>query len=81
MERKTFVSTVLIYNDVPMEIVSELLGHSSLKISKDKMYDQIAFRPSINWMRSEVKEFSKKVTAWIGIAIFLRRFEYNHQTN
>lgn len=28
--RKTFATTVLLYNDVPMEIVSELLGHSSL---------------------------------------------------
>jgi integrase/recombinase XerD len=26
MARKTFASTVLLYNDVPMEIVSELLG-------------------------------------------------------
>lgn len=33
--RKTFASTVLLYNDVPMEIVSELLGHSSLKITQD----------------------------------------------
>jgi len=28
--RKTFASTVLLYNDVPMEIVSQLLGHSSI---------------------------------------------------
>ena len=28
--RKTFATTVLLYNDVPMEIVSELLGHSSM---------------------------------------------------
>jgi len=33
--RKTFASTVLLYNDVPMEIVSELLGHSSIKITQD----------------------------------------------
>jgi integrase/recombinase XerD len=26
MARRTFASTVLLYNDVPMEIVSELLG-------------------------------------------------------
>ena len=32
--RKTFASTVLLYNDVPMEIVSELLGHSSIKITQ-----------------------------------------------
>jgi integrase/recombinase XerD len=27
--RKTFASTVLLYNDIPMETVSELLGHSN----------------------------------------------------
>jgi integrase/recombinase XerD len=35
MARKTFASTVLLYNDVPMEIVSEILGHSSIKITQD----------------------------------------------
>lgn len=33
--RKTFASTVLLYNSVPMEIVSELLGHSSINITED----------------------------------------------
>lgn len=33
--RKTFASTVLLYNDVPMEIVSKLLGHSSMKVTQD----------------------------------------------
>ena len=33
--RKIFASTVLLYNDVPMEIVSKLLGHSSMKITQD----------------------------------------------
>jgi integrase/recombinase XerD len=33
--RKTFASTVLLYNDVPMEIVSELLGHSNLLITQE----------------------------------------------
>jgi integrase len=32
--RKIFASTVL-YNDVPMEIVSKLLGHSSITITED----------------------------------------------
>ena len=32
--RKTFASTVLLYNDVPMEIVSELLGHSSITVTE-----------------------------------------------
>jgi len=33
--RKTFASTVLLYNNVPMEIVSELLGHSSMAITQE----------------------------------------------
>jgi len=33
--RKAFASTVLLYNDVPMEIVSQLLGHSSITITED----------------------------------------------
>lgn len=38
--RKTFATTVLLYNDVPMEIVSELLGHSSIQITQ-KHYGKI----------------------------------------
>lgn len=33
--RKTFASTVLLYNDVPMEVVSELLGHSNMLITQE----------------------------------------------
>lgn len=33
--RKTFASTILLYNDVPMEIVSELLGHSKMSITQE----------------------------------------------
>ena len=32
--RKTFASTVLLFNDVPMEIVSQLLGHSSISVTE-----------------------------------------------
>jgi site-specific recombinase XerD len=32
---KTFASTILLYNDVPMEIVSELLGHSNMVITQE----------------------------------------------
>ncbi|KAF9659605.1 site-specific integrase [Tenacibaculum sp. ZH5_bin.1] len=32
--RKTFATTVLLYNGVPMEIVSELLGHSNMNITQ-----------------------------------------------
>ncbi len=38
--RKTFATTVLLYNDVPMEIVSELLGHSKLAMTQ-KHYGKI----------------------------------------
>jgi integrase len=43
MARRTFASTVLLYNDVPMEIVSKLLGHSSMKITQDS-YGKIVER-------------------------------------
>lgn len=32
--RKTFATTILLYNDIPMETVSELLGHSSMKVTQ-----------------------------------------------
>lgn len=34
LARKTFASTVLLFNDVPIEIVSELLGHSEISITQ-----------------------------------------------
>jgi len=37
---KTFASTVLLYNNVPMEIVSELLGHSKMATTQ-KSYGKI----------------------------------------
>ena len=33
--RKAFAFTVFLFNDVLMEIVSEPLGHSSMKITQD----------------------------------------------
>lgn len=38
--RKTFATTILLYNDVPMEIVSKLLGHSKLQTTQDH-YGQV----------------------------------------
>ena len=32
--RKTFATTILMYNDVPIEIVSKLLGHSSIAVTQ-----------------------------------------------
>ena len=34
MARRIFASTVLLYNNVPMEIVSELLGHTKLSTTQ-----------------------------------------------
>lgn len=33
--RKTFATTVLLFNDVPIEVVSELLGHSKISTTQD----------------------------------------------
>ncbi|MFD0964291.1 site-specific integrase [Pseudofulvibacter geojedonensis] len=38
--RKTFATTVLLYNGVPMEVVSELLGHSKMNVTQ-KHYGKI----------------------------------------
>lgn len=32
--RKTFATTVLLFNNIPMEIVSELLGHSNMNVTQ-----------------------------------------------
>lgn len=34
IDRKTFAATVLLLNDVPMEVVSKLLGHSRIGITQ-----------------------------------------------
>lgn len=39
--RKTIASTVLLYNNVSMELVSQLLGHISITITEDS-YDKVA---------------------------------------
>ena len=53
--RKTFASNVLLYNDVSMEIVSELLGHSSISITEDS-YGKVVKKK----VRDEVTRLSKK---------------------
>lgn len=55
--RKTFASTVLLYNDVPIEIVSELLGHSSIKITQDYYARVIQKR-----VGEEIDKLSKKLS-------------------
>ena len=49
--RKTFASTILLYNDVPMEIVSELLGHSNMVITQES-YGKVVQNKVSEAMRS-----------------------------
>lgn len=56
--RKTFASTVLLYNNVPMEIVSELLGHSSMKITQDH-YGKVVQKK----VSEEMKKLNIKLTS------------------
>jgi len=59
MARKTFASTVLLYNDVPMEIVSELLGHSSIKITQEYYGKVVQKRVSEEMERISKKQIKK----------------------
>lgn len=54
--RKTFASTVLLYNDVPMEIVSELLGHSNMLITQES-YGKVVQKK----VSEEMKKLEKKL--------------------
>src|SRR5690606_37397657 len=54
--RKTLATTVLLNNDVPMEIVSELLGHSSMNITQAH-YGKIVQKK----VSDEMKQLSKKL--------------------
>ncbi len=47
--RKTFASTILLYNDVPMEVVSVLLGHSDIKVTQ-RSYAQVVNKNISNHM-------------------------------
>ena len=57
--RKTFASTVLLYNDVPMEIVSELLGHSSISITEDSYGKIVKKKVSEQMKKLNNKEIQK----------------------
>ncbi len=56
--RKTFASTILLYNNIPMEIVSELLGHSNM-ITTQESYGQIVRKKVSNAMIELTKKLSK----------------------
>lgn len=54
--RKTFATTVLLYNEVSMEIVSELLGHSNMNITQEHYGKVVQKRISI-----EMIDLNKKL--------------------
>ncbi len=58
--RKTFASTVLLYNDVPMEIVSELLGHSNMTITQES-YGKIVQKKVSEEMKKLKLRFSTNI--------------------
>lgn len=53
--RKTFATTVLLYNSVPMEIVSKLLGHSKMQITQEHYGKIINKRISLEMERLKIK--------------------------
>ena len=53
--RKTFATTVLLYNNVPMEIVSKLLGHSKIQTTQDHYGEIIQKRISEEMKRLKFK--------------------------
>ncbi|WP_073360635.1 site-specific integrase [Flavobacterium fontis] len=54
--RKTFASTILLYNDVSIEVVSKLLGHSKISITQE-YYAEVADKK----ISSVINELSKKL--------------------
>ncbi|MEZ4801144.1 MAG: site-specific integrase [Gelidibacter sp.] len=55
--RKTFATTVLLYNDVPMEIVSKLLGHSKMQTTQEHYGDIVQ-----NKISEQMSRLSKKLS-------------------
>lgn len=49
--RKTFASTVLLYNNVPMEVVSSLLGHSKMQTTQDSYASVVQKKISLEMER------------------------------
>lgn len=54
--RKTFATTILLYNDIPIEIVSELLGHSKISTTQEHYAKVVQKKVSI-----EINKLSKKL--------------------
>ena len=58
--RKTFATTVLLYNDVPMEIVSELLGHSKISTTQEHYAKVVQKKVSEHMVKLSLKLDVKK---------------------
>ena len=56
LARRTFATTILLYNDIPMEIVSELLGHSKMSVTQDSYAKVVQHKVS-----SEMNRLNKKL--------------------
>lgn len=56
LARRTFATTILLYNDIPMEIVSELLGHSKMSVTQDSYAKVVQHKVS-----SQMSKLSKKL--------------------
>ena len=53
---------MLLYNDVPMEIVSKLLGHSSMKITQDSYGKIVEKKISLEMERLKGKGWVSQIT-------------------
>ena len=53
--RKTFASTVLLFNNMPMEVVSSLLGHSKMRTTQDSYGKVVEKRISLEMERLKIK--------------------------
>ncbi|WP_298767368.1 site-specific integrase [uncultured Polaribacter sp.] len=56
LARRTFATTILLYNNIPMEIVSELLGHSKMSITQESYAKVVQHKVS-----SQMNKLSKKL--------------------
>jgi site-specific recombinase XerD len=59
LARRTFATTILLYNDIPMEIVSELLGHSKMSVTQDS-YAKVVQHKVSSQMNKLGKKLKKK---------------------
>ncbi len=56
--RKTFASTVLLFNDIPIEVVSELLGHTKIATTQ-KHYGKVVQKKISEQMKSLKEKLEK----------------------